>query len=326
MADPEKKHNVSVETVVPEDAIADDAVESGDDHGQRAGRIKASTLRAITGIAVFVLVGIGLAFNIGTGTISSFGWDYISTICPVGALESIFGAWAFVPRAIIVLVIVLLLGIVVGKAFCAWACPVPHVENIFKSKKRKALDAAEQDEAADRSIERWRKKEKITRKPVPLDSRHAVLGGTLLTTAIFGFPVFCVVCPVGLSIATFILVWRTLQFNEPSWGLLIFPLVIVLEVVVFRKWCGRLCPIGALLSLVSTLNKSFRPTVDHSVCLRDTKDANCKICDAACPEYIDPFADKGDRAMTECIKCRRCVDSCPVSAIKLPFAKKKAEE
>lgn len=326
MADAEMNQALEAEAAAAANGVFEDDLNQDGEHPQPKRRMKASTLRAITGVLVFVLVGIGLAFNIGTGTISSFGWDYIATICPVGALESIFGAWAFVPRAVIVLVIVLLLGVVVGKAFCAWACPVPHVENIFKSKKRKAIEAAEQSEAADRSIQRWRKKEKIARKPVALDSRHAVLGGTLLTTAIFGFPVFCIVCPVGLSIATFILVWRTLQFNEPTWGLLIFPLIIVLEVVVFRKWCGRLCPIGALLSLVGTFNKRFQPTVDHTTCLRDTKDANCKICDAACPEYIDPFADKGDRAMTECIKCRRCVDSCPVSAIKLPFAKKKVKE
>ena len=31
------------------------------------------------------------------------------------------------------------------------------------------------------------------------DSRHAVLGGAVLTTAVFGFPVFCLVCPVGLA-------------------------------------------------------------------------------------------------------------------------------
>ena len=41
-----------------------------------------------------------------------------------------------------------------------------------------------------------------------LDSRHYVLGGALLSTAVFGFPVFCLVCPIGLTFATVLVVWR----------------------------------------------------------------------------------------------------------------------
>ena len=146
-----------------------------------------------------------------------------------------------------------------------------------------------------------------------------MLGGALLSTAIFGFPVFCLVCPVGLTFATFIVLWRFVQFNEPTWGLLVFPAVIVLEVVVLRKWCGRICPLGALLSLVSTFNRRFRPTVDSKACLRDVEDVGCKACAQACPELIDPYADLGNRSMTECVKCRSCADACPARAITLPF-------
>lgn len=285
--------------------------------------IKASTLRGLVAAAVFVVVGVGLALPTGAGTLSSMGWDAVSAICPLGAIESAFGSWVFVPRALIALVAVVLVVVVAGKAFCAWVCPIPHVQNIFKTKKRRRLEAEERQKAADTALTNWKKNRSVAHARVPLDSRHAVLGGALLSTAIFGFPVFCLVCPIGLSFATFILLWRFVQFNEPTWGILVFPAIVILEVVVLRKWCGKICPMGALLSLISTLNKRFRPTVDANVCLRDTEGVGCEACAVACPERIDPYADVGERSMTECVKCRSCADACPVHAISLPFLLKR---
>lgn len=48
------------------------------------------------------------------------------------------------------------------------------------------------------------------------DSRHAVLGGALLTTAVFGFPVFCLVCPVGLTFAAVALLVSLFGCGRPE--------------------------------------------------------------------------------------------------------------
>ena len=289
--------------------------------------VKASTIRAFTAALVFVAVGVGLAIHTGTGTLSSFGWDVVATICPLGALESMLGAWAFVPRLVIALVAMILIIFVAGKAFCSWLCPVPHIQDLFKSKKRKELERKERLQAADLAVQNWKDGTvpEHQNKKVELDSRHAVLGGALLSTAIFGFPVFCLVCPVGLTLGTFVLLWRFIQFNEPTWGLIIFPIIIILEVLVLRRWCHTICPLGALMSLISKANKTFRPTVDTNTCLRDTEGAACQACAAACPEHIDPYADLGERSMSECVKCRGCVDACPMASIHLPFLPKKEE-
>ena len=98
------------------------------------------------------------------------------------------------------------------------------------------------------------------------DSRHWVLIAALLTAAIFGFPVFCLVCPVGLTFATLICVWSLFETHVLTWGVLVFPAIIALEVVVFRKWCHTLCPLGALFSLISQANRTFRPSVNAGRC------------------------------------------------------------
>ena len=54
-----------------------------------------------------------------------------------------------------------------------------------------------------------------------LDSRHYVLGGALLSTAVFGFPVFCLVCPIGLTFATVLVVWRLFAAGDMTWSVVL---------------------------------------------------------------------------------------------------------
>ena len=44
-------------------------------------------------------------------------------------------------------------------------------------------------------------------------SRSGVLAGALASAAIFGFPVFCQICPVGLTFATVLLIMSLFAFE-----------------------------------------------------------------------------------------------------------------
>lgn len=212
--------------------------------------MKLATKRTLAAVGVLGLVGVGLAVHTGTGTPSAWGIADIAAICPLGGIEAAIASRTIVPPLLIGLAVVVALVALVGRAFCAWGCPVPLLRRVFGVKERPADKPrpAERDGAN--------------------DSRNWVLGATVLTTAAFGFPVFCLICPVGLTVATFVALWRVFQFSEVTLSLLVFPLILVLEVVLLRKWCHRFCPLGALLGLISRLNRTFRPAVAEDACLQ----------------------------------------------------------
>lgn len=284
--------------------------------------------RGITALSFAVVLMAALALHTGTGSLSAFGIGQIAVICPLGALETLVTGQVSSWHLFVGLAITVVLALVFGRAFCSWICPTPWVRRLFRRRgddglsdaPRQRVDvdagAAEVGAAASSAAEGL---EPVggARDGLHVDSRHVVLFGVLFSSAIFGFPVFCLVCPVGLSIATLIAVWQLFQFNELTWGLLVFPLIVVLEVVVLHRWCRSICPIGALLSLISAGNKTFRPSVAAKSCLR-AKGTACTVCVENCPEKLDPHSPR----IPECTKCGRCIEHCSAHAITLPMIPK----
>ena len=159
-----------------------------------------------------------------------------------------------------------------------------------------------------------------------LDSRFGVLLGALASAAIFGFPVFCLICPVGLTFATVLIVMRLFAFGDLTWTVVVVPLVLIVEVVLLRKWCSKICPLGALISLVSGANKTLRPHVNDKACLVTGKHTACFACSKACPERIDVRRPaQSETSLNNCTKCRECADACPAHAITFPVLPKKQE-
>ena len=281
--------------------------------------MKRSTLRVIVPLVIGLAVAIGYIANIEIGTLSAFGWKDIALLCPLGALETLLAEKTLVPRTLISIVVAVILALVLGRAFCGWICPVPvtrKLAGLFKKKTDKP-EVAEplMHEGTDEPDAKSR-----------FDSRHIVLGGALLSSAIFGFPVFCLVCPVGLSFATIFLVVSLFATGDTTWAIVVVPAVLLVEVVFFRKWCSKICPLSALMSLLASVGpKTLRPYVDKHKCI-SCKGGHCGTCATVCEASIVPHDTSAGAPVYECTHCGACVDVCPAKALSLPLLPPKETE
>lgn len=307
-------------------------------------KTKTYRLRMIAMLAVLAVVAVGYFAAGGIGNLCGIGFESITLLCPLGALLAMAAEKTAIPAAVVSVLAVLAICIVLGKVFCSWVCPVHFLSG---SKRRKELRACTADTRKDgetggndvpEDAGALTEQEKAAlsgcsscaapcgkSRGVKIDSRHGILAAALGSTLVFGFPVFCLVCPVGLTFATVLLVMRLFAFGETTWTIIAFIALIAAEVVLLPRWCAKFCPLGALLSLMSGLNRTFRPHLNAEKCLAESRGASCDLCVRACPEGINLHdIAAGETTLADCSKCRACADVCPEHAITFPLLAPKA--
>ncbi len=278
--------------------------------------------RTLTMSAVAMLAVAGMDSRVSWGTLSGFGVGKFSAVCPLGYLETMLASRMFLPRLLVPFVVLMLLTVLLGRVFCGWICPVPLLRSWLPQQKKSGDGQAASNNAAANG--------ELRVLAPPINGRNSalsphrpqtglyILAGTLLSSAVFGFPVFCLVCSIGLSFGALFAMLRLFRFNEPTVALVLFPAIVVVELVVLRKWCSQLCPLGALLGLMSKFNRSLVPSINQNLCLLTTKGTNCQACYNACEMNIDLRNESG-AATNNCVKCRGCAEKCPVQAIRFPW-------
>lgn len=296
-------------------------------------------LPTVIAAAVFVVLALSLVLGVCLGTVSGVGWDTFSAICPLGALATMIAGKTFIPRAVVSLVLSLALFLVAGRVFCGYVCPVPLLGKVrgLLANRKKADKAARQRSEELREIAQQEMSRSVGcekgcascgahGRRAGLDTRHAVLLAALGTTAIFGFPVFCLICPIGLTFATVLVVWRLFAFGDVTVSVLVIPLVLIIELVFLRKWCSRFCPLAGLMTLFSRFSKTFVPTIDDGKCLETNTGKPCSKCAEACDAGINlRHLQRGDRTLADCTRCRACVAACPARAVSMPLLPVKRE-
>ena len=283
---------------------------------------KLPALRKWTLLLVFVLVILSLAFDSGLGTPCSFGISQFFLLCPLGGLEALLASKAFVPVTLISLGVMIIFSLIFGRAWCAWGCPAPVIRSFFKREpqQQKENQSVKHDQessahSCDIAAQAWSLKESL--KFIGKDRRTWVLLGVLIATLIAGFPIFCLVCPIGLTFGTVGSLWHFFVDKQITMSVVVFPLALVFELIVYRRWCLDVCPVAGLLNIFGQFARLGRPSINSSTCLRSTQKANCQVCTLVCTESINKHSVNAVQQLGACTRCGECAKHCPTASISL---------
>ena len=296
--------------------------------GNRQGRALRRA-RTVTLLAVFVAVIVSLAFDSGLGTPSSFGIGEFFLLCPLGGLEAFLASKAFLPVTAISLAVVLVLALLFGRGWCAWGCPVPPIRRFFKREPKFAgigSGAGPNAEEAGRCLsgcaavrEQAQSLGRARASHIGRDPRTWTLLAVLAAAFIAGFPLFCLVCPIGLTFGSVGSLWHLIVDKQVTLSALVFPAALIVEIVLYRKWCMNLCPIAGLLNIAGQAAVLFRPRINEATCLREDG-TPCTVCTAVCTERIDMHDPDGSVQLGDCTRCGECARACPTASITFAVA------
>jgi len=244
-------------------------------------------------------------------------------------------------ETIIAILFFVLLTVLLGNVFCSWVCPVGTIIDSFDKGIEKyfpKIEAKRSKRAKQRRENKSKTKSSLGCPVCPLHKVNGVLaygiiGSALVGSAVFRFPVFCAICPIGI-VSRGLIHFKSMMSVTRMWmiwwlELLAVPVVATLLSLRERRfWCKRLCPVGAFLGLVGSLNPFIKPGVHDEQCIMKGCPKNCRdspldicmlcrsmddyMCEKVCPVDIDLA---GHGSLAKCTKCLECYIVCPYDAI-----------
>jgi len=245
---------------------------------------------------------------------------------------------------VIAILFFVILIVLLGNVFCSWACPIGTMIDSFDKVIEKffpKVEAKRNKRTLQRRQDKHEQHERHLGCPLcPLHKVNGVLANGILASALVGsavlkFPVFCAVCPIGIvsrgmiHLKTMMTITRTWFV----WWLEMFSVPIVATLLSLREkryWCKRLCPVGAFLGVVGSLNPFIKPRVKEERCVMKGCPEDCedyhidycgwcrtmddRKCEKVCPVDIDLL---GHGSLAQCTKCLECYIACDYNAVKV---------
>ena len=240
-------------------------------------------------------------------------------------------------RGLLSCLVILIPTMFLGRFFCGWICPlgsIHHFFSSFKSERKRGKQLIESNR-----YKRWQ-----TTKYYLL---IVALVAAVMGTGVVGWldPFSFLVRSLGLSIlpatnyglramlstlehsrfspiqtaggvlhlilGALLLSFKQPYFRQGVWLGIIFIFIVTLNFRITRFWCRALCPLGALLGIVSRW--SVLGLVKSSEHCND-----CNRCLLRCQGGDDP-AGGVSWHQTECHLCLNCVDECPEHSLQFRF-------
>jgi len=238
-----------------------------------------------------------------------------------------------IPAAFFLASITIFLTMILGRVFCGWMCPLGTLNNIVGSLRKRHFQ---------KTPYQWHKAKYYI--------LFFLIASSIFTLQLVGIvdPISLVIRSFSLSVhpllnygirGVFDAIYQSnipglvdvsefiysglkkifLSFQQPYYlqGIFVgslFLSILGLNLLEKRFWCKYLCPLGALLGLLSR----------YAFLKRDVSEGctSCGTCDTVCQGGALPHK-KEDWRKTECLACFNCDDICPANAVSIGFGKKK---
>ncbi len=322
--------------------------------------IRYSIRLALILLMFFGALGLGYIFQgVMPTQFKILGWEIVE---PLGWLQRAFATRSLMPSLLIGALFFIVGSIFFGRFFCGWMCPVGLVNETIQSYRGRMKKPEEKvltngghcntscndcrtngglpspepwvppatDEKAKFSFSFLKSKGKL---PIPGYFKYVFLAAVLGVSALVGFPVFCIVCPIGivgrtiLGVTTGYAAHSLLGIPGFAWfgaEMIVITLsVFVFEIALSRwsegsVWCGKLCPMGGLFSLLGNLN----PFKRISLRVHRKKICESPICVIVCPTGAAGRDGETSTITTDpdlCTGCKNCVIACPFGSRSVDF-------
>ena len=185
------------------------------------------------------------------------------------------------------LIITIFYGVIGGRMFCSWVCPINIVTDAANLLRRKL------------GISHIQKRVYMSR-----NIRYWVLGLSLVLSFLMGLTAFELVSPISI-------LHRGLIFGM-GFGLSAILIIFFFDLLVHENgWCGYVCPLGGFYSLIGKFSfLRVRHNVDNCT--------ECMKCKDVCPEkevlfMVTKFSETVK--MGACTNCARCIEVCDDDAL-----------
>lgn len=223
--------------------------------------------------------------------------DVIPMFDPYALLQMLIAGAAITSDLLVGSVVsVIIYGIITGRAFCSWACPINMITDLANFLRRHwKIDKADRSVRISRNIRYW-----------------AMWLGLILSFPL-GFAAFELISPVSI-------VHRGIIYGL-GFGWLVALAIFLFDLLILKNgFCGYLCPLGGFYSLLSrkSLIRVQYSKEKCSLCVSH----HTMLCREVCPEpqVLGMIGKSSEQVLSgECSNCARCIEVCDDAALAFSF-------